>query len=408
MLSSLGVGSGILSSNIIDQLRVNDEKVVTRASKAGIQKSEYQMKALDELDTLFKTLSDAMEGIKDKSLFGMAKASFQDEDFKGFSIEANTTESSSFTFEVTQLAQRDVKSITFNSEGEVGQKGNITINGEKIKYDATDTLRDIEAKIDAQSDITGVSATTLRVGDGTFELMLSSKETGYNGVMNVSANRFSIDDIQDGQDAIAKYNGITISSETNTFNPVEGIEIKAHMISSEKVTIEPDTEKITEMLEAFVGAYNAVQEKLTEFTKSSGSASERGIFNGDSSMRGMKSQMNNFRQELNLMGFETDRDGKISIMDGTIPESAEEIEAFVTQFDAMFDDIENITKYNGTMDMFQSSVEGRNKRFQENLEKQIERLDSKYAIMTKQFAAYDTMIGQMNSISGIFSQQSEG
>ena len=64
-INSLGIGSGVLTSDLLDQLRAVDEEAVIKPLEDKIALDVQQEEAYDLLDTLmttFKTSSTALDG----------------------------------------------------------------------------------------------------------------------------------------------------------------------------------------------------------------------------------------------------------------------------------------------------------------------------------------------------------
>ncbi len=71
-------------------------------------------------------------------------------------------------------------------------------------------------------------------------------------------------------------------------------------------------------------------------------------------------------------------------------------------FVQMEEDVLRYTKYDAGLDQYGNLLETRLESIEDQRTKAVERLDSKYEIMAKQFAAYDAMITQLNSVSQMF------
>ena len=66
--------------------------------------------------------------------------------------------------------------------------------------------------------------------------------------------------------------------------------------------------------------------------------------------------------------------------------------------------IEGYTKYNATLDQFNTSITDTISNLEDRKTTAVERLDARYEILKKQFSAYDLMISKFNSASSMFSQ----
>jgi len=108
-------------------------------------------------------------------------------------------------------------------------------------------------------------------------------------------------------------------------------------------------------------------------------------------------------------GFETNRDGTLSLDSSKLKESlskdSNEIKNFFLgdidnkgAFRLLNDSLFNIgTKSSGVLKSLQSNIDDRQKSLIESQERAQKRLDDRYDIMIKKFAAYDGIMGKLDS-----------
>lgn len=405
-MGSIGIGSGVLTSDILDKLRVNDEKVFLGRINNDIQTNEYKQKAITELSDVLKKLTDSIQVLKSPEAFINKTVTSSNDAFEVNITEGANTQNINemdFSFKVTEIAKKEIKeSDTFTSKGELGKDGTLTINGADIDYSSADTLTDLANKINESGT---AQATILRVGEDDYRLMISGNETGAGNTVDISdaGNLLgAVKTLQTAQDAKAELNGQEINSSTNTFEPIEGITIKALKEGESNISIKKDTDALYEKIDAFKDAYNESVQKLQDLTKSSMSKSGRGIFSGDSQISGIERMVSNMRMAFNEFGFDIDKEGKLSYDKENM--KIDDTEKILEMFSDQFKTLDIITGYNGRLDMAEDSLESRNKELQKNLASQTERLNSKYDIMKTQFIAFDKMIAQMNNASANLAQ----
>lgn len=405
-MGSIGIGSGVLTSDILDKLRVNDEKVFLGRINNDIQTNEYKQKAITELSDVLKKLTDSIQVLKSPEAFINKTVTSSNDAFEVNITEGANTQNINemdFSFKVTEIAKKEIKeSDTFTSKGELGKDGTLTINGTDIDYSSADTLTDLANKINESGT---AQATILRVGEDDYRLMISGNETGAGNTVDISdaGNLLgAVKTLQTAQDAKAELNGQEINSSTNTFEPIEGITIKALKEGESNISIKKDTDALYEKIDAFKDAYNESVQKLQDLTKSSMSKSGRGIFSGDSQISGIERMVSNMRMAFNEFGFDIDKEGKLSYDKENM--KIDDTEKILEMFSDQFKTLDIITGYNGRLDMAEDSLESRNKELQKNLASQTERLNSKYDIMKTQFIAFDKMIAQMNNASANLAQ----
>ena len=405
-IGSIGIGSGVLTSDMLDKLRVNDEKVFLGRINNDIQTNGYKQKAITELSDILEKLTDSIQALKSPEAFMNKTVASSNDAFEVNITEGANTQNINemdFSFKVTEIAKRDIKeSDTFTSKGELGKDGTLTINGTDIDYSSTDTLTDLADKINQSGT---AQATILRVGEDDYRMMISGNKTGAGNTVDISDTGNvlgAVKTLQAAQDAKAELNGQEINSSTNTFEPIEGITIKALKEGESRISIKKDTDALYEKIDAFKDAYNESVQKLQDLTKSSMSKSGRGIFSGDSQISGIERMVSDMRMSFNEFGFDIDKEGKLSYDKENM--KIDDTEKISKMFSDQFKALDMITGYNGRLDMAEDSLESRNKELQKNLASQTERIDSKYDIMKTQFIAFDKMIAQMNNASANLAQ----
>ncbi|HFB54171.1 MAG TPA: flagellar hook protein, partial [Sulfurimonas autotrophica] len=165
--------------------------------------------------------------------------------------------------------------------------------------------------------------------------------------------------------------------------------------------------------------------------KSSQKVEERGVFSSDSTIKGMKRDMQNILNTVGggvgMMqdyGIEISRDGQLSLgsskLNEKLDENPDNVQAFLAGgtfvksdgsevevqgiFSEMEDTFAKYSKYGAILDDYQTSMQDRIDSLTEQRDKAIERLDSKYATLAKQWQMYDAMISKINAASQTFVQ----
>lgn len=185
-----------------------------------------------------------------------------------------------YNIDVTQLAQSQINTLnkTFSSTA-LGYQGKLTINvgnnssgtmnttaTADVEILSTDTLKNIRDKVNASG--LDVKASILNGNDGQY-LSFSSISSGSDNAFEINSNDSSLSDltisnggtnyksIMKAQDGLATVNGVTISSKDNDFKVGDGLEFTASkLVSSQKVSIKQDKDKIIEAINGFVKQYN--------------------------------------------------------------------------------------------------------------------------------------------------------
>jgi flagellar hook-associated protein 2 len=154
-----------------------------------------------------------------------------------------------------------------------------------------------------------------------------------------------------GSDAVAVIDGLRIQRDTNDFNDVvPGVSISATDISGGEInfTVESDREAIQEKVQGFVDAYNQVIDFINSQSTYSEEEGAGGELFGDSTLRTIQNELRRtmFAQSstrfvqssagfetLRLVGIKTESDGRLSIDQSVMDaKMAEDLDAFADLF----------------------------------------------------------------------------
>lgn len=315
-ISSLGIGSGVLTSDLVEQLvaaerRPTEVRLDQKTERTEALISAYGMlrSAVTELRLPMRQLgsADAM-----KSFSATSSGSNID-----VSVDASKASRGSYSLDVKSLAQsqalasRDVfadRDATSVGRGtmtlQVGDKTtNITIDS------SNDTLQGLANAINEAN--AGVSAGVIDTGNG-FQLVLSADETGEANAVNISVtedgaapglSRFAFDtadpENMDGMrqtiaasDAVMEINGVEIRRATNTIeNVVDGLTFNITGEGKSTIKVEQDTAAVAERVQAFVDKFNELQGTIRELSSFDSETGQGSILTGDSTVRNIQNQL---------------------------------------------------------------------------------------------------------------------
>ncbi len=450
-ISSLGVGSGILTQDVLDQLRKVDEEQRIRPITLNLANENDKKDALKLIDASMTNYIDSINELKTLSLWDERKA----EVTSGSSVEVSAilkTDIQDFTLEVTSLATKQIEqSGDFSAKtakiDPLGLAGSFDIQvgtgkAITIKYDAGATLKDMKNLINKEVD-SSVNATIVQVGSGKFRLFLSSKETGDQADTNISISGSGINSklstdfnktaIQSGTNATFTFNGQAISRANNTVDDlITGLTITLKETGVSKVSISQDRATILEKFDSFVEKYNSIIAELERMTKPGIDSENRGIFSSNSTIKNMKATIRDILESVGggvssifEYGLDIKKDGKLSLDKVAFKEAMDDkprkLQAFFSggdfpkgkggsivpltgAFADMSTKIESYTKANQILDQIKESFSQNISILEDRKISTTERLDSKYSILKKQFAAYDLLINRFNATSSMFTQ----
>lgn len=456
-ISSLGIGSGVLTADVLDQLRASDEASIISPINTKIESNTKQKDAYTLLNSLMTTLKSNASALSYDTLFDTKEVTSSGEAVVTLD-DGSLAES--FTLETLALAKKDVTKL-----GALGAKdtaiaatgsGTLTIgsgtNSFTVDYTATMTLQDLaQAITDAGGDT--FSASILQTAEGKYNLMISSKETGAEkaltitdtggklnaalfGAYNETSNPHGYQKVQEGSDASVKYNGILISRSSNSFDDlIQGVNISLKKEGDfSSIDIKMDKTPIIDEMTLFVESYNALISNLKDMTTSDSEAGTEGIFNNDSfvksisremasmlslnvngqSLMGLSSSYTNLSGESAVSSvFELSSDGTLSFSSTALenlidkdPDSMKKLFSGETDEDGNFTNgifntlNEKLLTYTGSgklLSNFSDGLDSAGTTLQESLTKAQASLDARYATMASRFAAYDSMISKINN-----------
>ncbi|WP_417539314.1 flagellar filament capping protein FliD [Marinobacter sp.] len=315
-ISSLGVGSGVLTSDLVDQLvaaerRPTEVRLDQKTERTEALISAYGMlrSAVTELRLPMRQLgsADAM-----KSFSATSSGSNME-----VSVDAGKAARGSYSVEVVGLAESQALASTETfadrDASSVG-RGTITLQvGDKtteITIDSSnDTLQGLANAINEANG--GVSAGVIDTGSG-YRLTLSADETGTANAVKITATEdagaeglagFAFDPADAAAnpkmeqtiaaaDAQMKINGVLITRSSNTLeNVVDGLTFNLKEIGQSTVKVEQDTAKVAERVQAFVDKFNELQGTIRELSTFNSDTGQGSILTGDSTVRNIQNQL---------------------------------------------------------------------------------------------------------------------
>lgn len=441
-ISSLGIGSGVLTSDVIDQLKTADKAKFVTPLESKLTLNSQKQDAYKLVSTYMNTLKADISSLSYDTLFdnktvdvsGAAKVSVS----SGANVE-------SFTLDTTQLAQKEVTQFGAVSSKSsaiadtLGTGGTYTITVGKadgtgtqtsydIPYTATTTLEQFSQAI---TDVAGsqVSASILETSTGQFNLVLSSQTTGADqalsfsdsGGINAEFQAGGYQEIQPAQDALFKYNGIDVSRSTNNITDlVTGLDITLTTKGdSSTVDITEDNSGVVTQMSSFVDNYNTLITNLNDMTAYNTDSGKKGVFQGESFIKGIGrsitaaiTQMKNGDSLVNY-GISLNRDGSMSFdstkLEDKLSSDSTAVKDFFTGsvdsngdvvnglFTDLNDTMNNYTGYGKLLNNFETSLTSDATSIQDRITSAQASLDNRYEIMSKRFASYDSVINKVNS-----------
>jgi len=318
-ISSLGIGSGVLTSDLVDQLVKAERAPADNRFTRKTEQSEAMLSAYGKLRSAITELRLPMRQLSSADNLKAFSATSSNEDI-GVSVNSAKASRGSYSLDVTSLAtaqalaSQDVfadRDTTSVGEGEltiaVGDKtANITINS------SNNSLQGLANAINDAG--VGVSAGVIDTGNG-FQLVLSADETGTANAVSITAtesdgtntdgtglSRFAFNaDMAENAgfsqtiaatDAVMKINGIEVTRSTNNFeNVIDGLSFDIKDIGTSTVKVSQDVSAVTDRVQGFVEKFNALQVTIDSLAGFNAEAGVGSLLTGDSTVRALQSQL---------------------------------------------------------------------------------------------------------------------
>ena len=325
-ISTLGVGSGLDLSSILDSLTTAEKASLTPITT---QQSAYTAKlsAYGTLSSALTTFQTANTALNSADLFSATTATSTSSAFSA--TTSGNTVAGKYSISVTQLAQAQTLTSGIQTSNTTALGSSDASRTLSIKL-ADGTSKDITLTSD-QTSLTGmrdaingagagVSASIIKVADGEYRLSLTASKTGeanavssvtvtgddtLQGIVGFDATKSDADNPLDlsvkAQDAELTVNNVAITSSTNTISDaLEGITLNLSDVTSgnQSLTITQDSSKASTAISNFVDAYNNLLDQFNALTKytavdtgSDTQDSSNGALLGDSTLRSIQTQI---------------------------------------------------------------------------------------------------------------------
>ncbi|MCL5742238.1 MAG: flagellar filament capping protein FliD [Acidovorax defluvii] len=339
-ISSPGVGTnGLDVKSIISQL-VTLEKRPLDTLKLQAATVNTKISAFGQIKSLVSTLADAASKLTSVTGWNGVTTTSSDSKFVSATAVGGTLPTT-FSVEVQSLAkaQATASAALLPAGGALGA-GTVRLELGKwsgspasftpgsgqpveITISATDKLSDVASKINGSG--AGVTATILTDASGE-RLLLRSKSTGEESGFRLSVLEGADADPQSAgntdasglsrlvagtvvtqaaADAKATVNGIAVTSGTNTFaSTISGVTFKAEQVTTApiEITVGKDETAIQSNVDAFVKAYNAINQLLQDATKYDAKTQSAGLLQGDSTTVALQNSLRNAIQSVTTGG----------------------------------------------------------------------------------------------------------
>ena len=334
-ISSLGIGSGLLTSELLEQLIDAERKPAEARLDAEKALVDAKISAFGEISSAVSSLSSSLKSLNSTSAFNASTATSSNQN--ALTATASSIASAgNYSLNVQALAQQHtIATQAYSSVNEAIGTGVLTFRFGTTDIDEFDVYQGFAANPertarnvvisssnntlagmrDAINDAKlGVQASIVDDGSG-FRLLLTSQDagadnsieltaTGTAGMAALNFNQSSQTALQTqaAQDARFSVNGLQVSRESNqVVGVIPGVTLNLKEVTGGPVSlsVSKDPAALIEKVQNFIGSYNQLKtlgDSLTAFSSDSGQGS---LLTGDATLRRMMADINSTLRAVN-------------------------------------------------------------------------------------------------------------
>jgi flagellar hook-associated protein 2 len=427
-----GLASGLDTATIIDQLMQVEAAGQTRL-KSRVTLEQSTLKLLQNLNAKVAALATQAKDLTKATAWTPLTATSSSDKVTLATTSGTSAGSLSFTVDATALAHK----LTFASTAAMtdvvvpldaaGKRTvTLTVAGTPTTIDTGDgTLKSLVGALNGGG--TGAAAAALKLDDGSYRLSVQSTKTGAVNTVTLTAadgtDLLGGATVTAGRDAAITIAGDTLHSATNPFeNVLPGLSVTvstAAIGTTVEVEVSRDTDGAVKQAKALVDAVNSILADISTQTKYNAATKTSGGLAGEAAVRDAGTRLLNAvypgdGTTLADIGIQTDRYGKLVLDETKFSEAyaadAASVAEKLSGATGLAGRIETVAtgisdKYTGTLT---ASITGRTagiERLNDSIAAWDTRLELRRTSLTRQFAALETALSQMNSQSSWLSGQ---
>ena len=461
-VSSLGVGSNLDLSALLDKLNAAEQQKLTPLTT---QQTSYkaQLTAWGVVKSALQKVQTATDALAKADKIATTTVTSKNTAFSA-TVEGGVP-AGNYSVEVLKMAQsQTLTSKEFSSSKDkiggttASDSRAITITQPGQKEPMTVTLTDDQTSLtgirDAINKQNGsVTATIVKADDDSYYLSLTSKETGVSNAMTVTVtgddtlkNNLAYDpkstsgnglkQTVQASDAEVKINDITIKRSSNTIKDApEGLTLtllkESEASKPEQLTVTRDNTAMKAAIQSFVDAYNSLQTTITSQTKytavdqgSDNQDSSNGDLMGDGTLRNIQTRLRSMvisaqptdYATLSSMGITQDVNGKLTVDSTKLDKALNDKPGSVTEF--FVGDGEKtgfgvetsalLKQFLANDGAVQSATDGINnslKKLKTRIDDTTLSINNTIERYKKQFTQLDTLVNKLNNTGNYLNQQ---
>jgi flagellar hook-associated protein 2 len=295
-ISTLGIGSGLDLSTLLSTLSTAEKGRLTPITTAQTANTA-KLTAYGTLKSALSTFNDASKAMASADLYKSSTATSSLTNAVTVTTSAGAA-TGKYAIGVTQLAQAQslisgVQPDTTTALGTTGSTRTLTIQQGGTAKPLTINLTDAQTSLGGMRDAIngaggGVTASILKVSDGSYQLIVSANNSGVNNAMSISvtgddalnsvigytqgATGNGMTQTVEAKNAKLTLNGTPIERDSNTVTDApEGVTLNLLATTTTgndaSVTVTKDTTGASTAITNFVNAYNSLLDSFSSLTK---------------------------------------------------------------------------------------------------------------------------------------------
>ena len=283
-----GLISGLDTTSLINQL-ISAEAATQTSLKTRLSATQSSEAAYRSVNTKVEALRTAALELAKATTWSAAKSTSSSPSVAVAVTGTPPTGQLSFTVDSLAAAHSELSDDRWNTTATPfgASQVSFTTGGTTTTVDVggSGTLADAVTAINASA--AGVSATAVRLEDGTYALLVTAKKTGLDNAFSVGgAGTFTT--MTQGTNARLLLGGATgpaVTSSSNTFTdllPGATLTVSEKTTSPVTISVVADPDAVAAKVQAFVDAANAALADIKKYTSSTGGTTA--VLKGDSTL----------------------------------------------------------------------------------------------------------------------------
>lgn len=439
-ISSLGLGSGLLTADIIDSLKEVETSAQITPLETKLSTLSETEERVGNLKIMLASFKNIFNEMQDSDVFNKKTVKYDEDNLDIKISDSSSISPQNINIETIQLAQHDrYKTNLYDSKDTVvtttDETLKLTINDKtfSINVSRNTTIEELADLINEQAG-TEVYATLLKTSeDGDYTISLSSNNSGKGNSIEIDQGGLNLgldleeNHVNTAQNRIFKINNIQMERDSNTLTDIiEGMEITLLTEDSyNEINVENDLDTITSAASSLADSYNSIINELSIMTNYDADTGEAGPLANNSEVNTIKSIL---RRDLSSMiggtslynmGFDMNRYGILEFDSEEFQIQLETNYDTVNNFfvgtkndedtnfvEKMIDRLESIiTTDSSLLGSYENSLAVKEKQIQKTMEKLQKNITSKYDTMTTRFASYDSLITSITNSWNVVQRQ---